>query len=496
MVVERDGEEAERLYSTTENGCGAFDSSNSAVLDLFFRYVRTISDAELEDQLDKSWAADPYFTLKIILHGRDPRDGKGEKDLSVRALRWLRQKDPNLYRKNLQQVVETYGCYVDYLKLAETEDEEAFELSLLAQRLQEDKLGARDAMSLAYKWAPREGKKYDKLARRLAKLLFPGERKPLEAYRKLLAELSGRKRPVVETTLSKRKFDQVSYEALPSKAGTKYRKAFKRNDGDRYQTFLDRVKDATSDEVHNAPRVKSTGVHPHEILKGLCSADDETLELQWRDMVTQLRTRGELTNCLAMCDVSGSMGYGNDNPRPIEVALALSLLLVHVNEGGPWANRVLTFASAPEWINVDTSVKVADQSLMLNGAGWGMGTNIEAGLTLVLQTAVEQKVPADQMPSTLFVFTDMQFNECVSGTTFHQALQSHYAAHGYTVPDVVFWNLSARGTKGIPVESHDTGAALVSGYSGTLMKTFMESPGKFTPVEIMVQSLEPYIPLV
>lgn len=478
----------------TENGCDAFDSSNSEVLDLFFRYVRTIEDTSLENHLETSWAANPTYTLKIILHGRDARNGKGERDLSLRSLRWLRQKDPDCYSMNLQQVVETYGCYMDYVKLARTEEKDSLELTLLAKRLWEDyslKEEMWSEMSLAYKWAPREGKQYDKIARLLAKLMFPQRDRPLEFYRKFLAELTRRKRPLVETTMSKRKFDQVSYETLPSKAGTKYRKAFRRNDQERYEAFLNRVREGTHEE-EEAPRVKSTGVHPHEILKGL---PDETLELQWQDMVAQLRSDGSLTNCLAICDVSGSMYHGSTSPKPIEVSLALSLLLVHVNEDGPWANRVLTFESTPQWVVLDTKTSVYNHYTQLKNAQWGASTNIMAGLKLILKTAIEQNIPVDKMPHTLFVFSDMQFNQVLEGT-FQQALRALYAQHGYTVPEVVYWNLDARSTRGIPVESHESGTALVSGYSGTLLKTFMENPGHFNPMDIMVRTLHPYTPIL
>lgn len=59
-------------------------------------------------------------------------------------------------------------------------------------------------------------------------------------------------------------------------------------------------------------------------------------------------------------------------------------------------------------------------------------------------------------------------------------MQAKYEAAGYTLPQVVFWNLAASripGQKSTPVQVNEKGVALVSGFSGQLLKLFMDKPG-------------------
>ena len=59
-------------------------------------------------------------------------------------------------------------------------------------------------------------------------------------------------------------------------------------------------------------------------------------------------------------------------------------------------------------------------------------------------------------------------------------MQAQYEAAGYKLPQVVFWNLCASdllGQKSTPVQFNEKGVALVSGFSGQLLKLFMEKPG-------------------
>ena len=59
-------------------------------------------------------------------------------------------------------------------------------------------------------------------------------------------------------------------------------------------------------------------------------------------------------------------------------------------------------------------------------------------------------------------------------------MQAEYAAAGYKLPQIVFWNLAASqigGQKSTPVQFNEAGVALVSGCSGQLLKLFMDKPG-------------------
>ncbi len=71
---------------------------------------------------------------------------------------------------------------------------------------------------------------------------------------------------------------------------------------------------------------------------------------------------------------------------------------------------------------------------------------------------------------------------------------------GYTLPEIVFWNLAARfdesqpNTK--PAQANVNGVSLVSGFSGALMKYFMGQAGKEETdevIEVEPMESEPFL---
>ena|ERR1700733_14997249 len=84
------------------------------------------------------------------------------------------------------------------------------------------------------------------------------------------------------------------------------------------------------------------------------------------------------------------------------------------------------------------------------------------------------------MIKRLFIFSDMQFDQCranahTTWTTDHQAIVEAYTSAGYDVPEIVYWNLSSHAGASKPVLGDTPGAALLSGFSGNLLKIFTES---------------------
>lgn len=480
--------------SVTENGAPAVADTGSAVVDLFFRTVRGADPAPL---MEAAWAEDAEATLRVLLHCRDVRRGKGECEVSYKAARWLRAHRPRTYLRNLQALVEQCGSYKDLLHLAEPSPQSP-ELQLLAERLREDAARpAGEQVSLAVKWAPREHKRFDAHARALAAVLFPRDGRKMRRYRALLSTLAPRV-GVVETLMSGGRHTEIAYGHVPAKAHRRYRAAFGRNDPDGYAAYLERVRaEAAKPPEARQEKINVAGTQPHELVAAYqpsgwgvpmaCGAD-ATVEAQWAALVDRVRRAGTLGANVAMVDVSGSMAG-----LPMQVAIALGLVTCAASPA-PWSGRFLTFESTPQWVQVDTAASLNAQVTVAAKAPWGGSTNVEAGLLLVLHEARAWQVPSERMPRTLFVFSDMQFDTAqrgAAGATFFDNARAQFAAAGYALPRVVFWNL--RDTAGgSPVQAHASGACMVSGYSAELLRTFMDGGGDFTPHAIMRRATARY----
>ena len=67
-------------------------------------------------------------------------------------------------------------------------------------------------------------------------------------------------------------------------------------------------------------------------------------------------------------------------------------------------------------------------------------------------------------------------------------IERKYEAAGYAVPQIVFWNLNA--SDNVPVKAHKNGAALVSGFSPSIMKALLAADmDEFTPHGIMLKTV-------
>ena len=214
------------------------------------------------------------------------------------------------------------------------------------------------------------------------------------------------------------------------------------------------------------------------------------IEAQWKTLVDKLRESGSLEDCLAVCDVSGSMGAlgshrGWKGPTdPIYPAVALSLVLSQVSRE-PWKDRFITFSESPEIVKLNPADGFIESVKRMSNANWGMNTDFNAVfLKLILPLAVENKLAKDDMIKRLFVFSDMEFDQSTTfpgdlkgaWTTEHEKVAQAFAAAGYDVPEIVYWNLNgAQGSK--PVQADWEGVVCVSGFSSNMLKSFMEDGG-------------------
>jgi len=218
-------------------------------------------------------------------------------------------------------------------------------------------------------------------------------------------------------------------------------------------------------------------------------ADQQVVEAQWKTMVEKLKESGALDNSMAVCDVSGSMGYlsgvrpDSKHVSPILPAVALSIVLSQVSRE-PWANSFITFSANPAVVQLDPTAGLVETANKMVASDWSMNTNFNAVFTrLILPTAIQHKIPKEEMIKRLFVFSDMEFDNSVitdtglrgagSWTTEHEKVTSAFEAAGYDVPEIVYWNLQgARGAK--PVKADWEGVSVMSGFSSNMLKVFME----------------------
>lgn len=330
--------------------------------------------------------------------------------------------------------------------------------------------------SLASKWMPRKGQFAVELRNYLG--WTP------KFYRKTLVTLSN----TVESLMCAGHWNVIDFSKIPSLASARYRKAFNRNATEAYEDFVAKLEKGET-------TVNTGAVYPHDVIRNLPS---HSYGYNDRLDVTELKFINEQWDALPnyvgdnkilpMIDVSGSMSCGvggnQGNLTCMQVAVSLGLYCSEKNTGA--FNGVhLTFSGNPKLMK--TNGRISDRYIQTLSDDWGMNTNLERAFELVLNTAMQNNVAPEDMPETILIFSDMQFDRCAHiDMSAHEMIKLAFEKSGYTAPNVVFWNLNAYDN--VPVKFNDSGVALVSGFSPAILESIL-SGEDFTPVGIMNRAI-------
>jgi hypothetical protein len=309
----------------TENGAVTYLSTQSECLDLFATIgaLRRESDEEITNRFLRAYAENADLAMKMLFFARDIRGGIGERRVFRTIIKWLAANEPQSLEKNLSYIAE-YGRYDDLLPLMGTSCENKV-LSLVKMQLESDcaALEAGDTVSLLAKWLPSVNASNEdtiRQAKRIARALNMNDAQ----YRKTLSALRA-KISIIENKLRVKDYT-FDYAKQPSKAMFKYRKAFMRNDGERYAAFMERVSEG-AEQIHTAT------LTPYEIITPIFKRDFRAEERKAIDVTWNAQedfTGGE--NALVVIDGSGSMCGGAD-PIPATVALSLGIYYAERNTG-------------------------------------------------------------------------------------------------------------------------------------------------------------------
>ena len=451
----------------TVNGMKARKSSANACVDLFYN-IGASRGKNIVPAFTAAYVENPDLALRIAQWARDVRGGSGERQVFRDILAYLENTKPEDASRLLAKVPEL-GRYDD-LFVFKTKPLKAQAYTLLG-----DALRARNG--LAAKWTPRKGE----VAREIREFFGMSPKQ----YRKSLVTLTN----VVETQMCANNWDNINYSHVPSVAHARYKKAFGRH-GTTYAEYVTKLVKGEA-----GVKINASAVFPYDVLKGrigryntMSKQELDVVEAQWNALPNYVGA----ANVLPMVDSSGSMtcpagGHTSKSGLTcLEVAISLGLYFADKNTG-KFKDTFLTFSRSPKLINLKGNI---NQKIDQMNTGEVANTNLHKAFELILDVAVKNNVPQAEMPETLVIFSDMQFDQGVDrDESAIEMIERKYKEAGYTVPNVVFWNLNAA-YGNTPVKFDKRGTALVSGFSpavaGGIMGGNMDD---FTPEAIMLKTV-------
>jgi hypothetical protein len=414
-------------------------------------------------------------------------------------------------------------------------------------------------------------KKY-KIAKRFAQEKYPelfkeDFRKAMRKWRQFYAPLQDALH-TTEKLQCQGNYDTIDFRFVPGKCMFKNKKAFlyekkkgaelRGSDQKRLKcrdNLMSFLKDASTGKtsVHGKTMfIHDLAQYVYTNWSSLSEGDKLILNAQFDDHVRHFREIMEekglsLDKGMVQADVSGSM---EGPPMAGSVSLAI---LVSTLARGPWRNKFITFHSNPQLVELVYPRSREGFNMFTNGnmysgascnylgqsygstthplgvwdpsraggeltfcekvavtytSGWGGNTDFLACHDLMLDIAVKNNIPTDQMVEWVITASDMQFNQAGVGNgsqtyqyvgahnrasyqvnryagktrdwqDHHQILVETYDRVGretcglpYTLPRMIYWNM--RSTKSFVTKADTPGVEMVGGMSTMQLKLFLE----------------------
>lgn len=471
-------------FTYTENGGLAHKSTLSKVYDLFAfgAAYRNRSDEDVILLFKNAFEEDETLALKCLFYIADARGGQGERRFFRVCFKWLCENHPEVAKRNLIHI-PTYRRWDDLIYATEKTKLENDAFRIIKHQLALDI--QCETPSLLAKWMPSinaSNQETKRVGKKLCRYLGMTERE----YRKTLSILRERIK-VLEKLMSANRWEEISFDKIPSKAGMQYRNAFARRDiiAKKYEAF---AKDKNT-------KVNADTLYPYEIVAkaldnnqygswyskkhDLTDIDRAMINKYWDNLPDYLGDK----ECSMLCvvDTSSSMTMGGGASAPINVAISLGLYCAERMKG-VFANHYISFASRPQLIRtegidfVDKVRRIYDTNLVDN-------TNLKAVFDLLLSIATKNNVNPNDIPKTIVVISDMEIDSATStgywsktpsikwtedtAATMMEEMRQKWAVYGLKLPKLVYWNVDARHNN--ILDSGDN-VSFVSGMSPTIFK--------------------------
>ena len=544
-----------------ENGMPEHKTTSSAMYDFILKLVRNIPDDDLTNmfnnilcQTETSEDANLLADIIVVMFKtRDVRGGKGEKLLFYKMFLEFFKKYPITAIALLSEIAD-YGYYKDFMNIYDMPNSlpglKICLIQVYAKQLRADAEALRVSIesdifpaisivetriypkiSLAAKFAPRQGKNFATFHKKLVKVLYPESKTPDKDFRKMIVSLT-KALEITEVFMCANRYHEINFKKVPSLCLNKHRMAFlnqivtqkgrrqkpltgvfrklktpsaphpgqallgaaesEMETGNRFPDDLNRV-DCRKNLLLATAEGKVCGkvLAPHELVRQLMSmssithAESCVYDAQWEKIqegvleVTEKFLGHDSPNglnfgkLLSLVDVSASM-----EGTPMEVAIALGIL-VSMTCDLVWRNRIITFETNPSWIDLSDCPSLFAKVKKTLRAPWGGSTDLEKAFEMILKVACDAKLTPDQIPD-LIIFSDMQFNEAGSfGETMFMLMTRRFAEEGmkicgspWQLPKIIFWNLRGD-TQGYPVDENQKNVQMLSGFSPSLLKLLL-----------------------
>lgn len=456
--------------------------------------MRDWDDERIRQMFTKVYYENQLLAVKWLFYLRDVRGkGMGERHTFRVCMNWL-LKNHYKYAQNVVPLIPEYGRFDDWFCLLDTQAGEEIIRTMKMQLMRDlEAVETCGQVSLLAKWLPSCHTSSVEI-RKLAQDIYQAFGLSEEEYRKILSKLRAYLN-VVEVKMSAKRWNEIDYSKVPSRANLIYGRAFLKNDEMRRKDFLNKL-------VWGEEKIHADTLFPSDIVakyyeKGSyrwrlnLKAQDDTLEALWKELPDYVS--GDAST-LVVRDGSESMtiNIGNTNMTALDVATALAIYFSE-HCRGEFKDQFITFSACPQFVDLSCTESLRDKLEICSAYDECSNTDIQAVFQLILNTAL-----ANDMPRNILIISDMEFDSAVTYPgylrkgkrggllTLLEQIHNEYEFNGYQMRRLVFWNVYSR-TNMIPLQQNEAGVALVSGFNPGVYQMVLSD--ELDPYRCLLQQL-------
>lgn len=490
----------ENNISITENGAIGYKTTGKNILDVNFKAssFRNMSEANIIKEFEKAFYENKEIALKWLFYLRDRNEGMGERRTFRILMKWIAKSYPDEI-SNVIKYIPEYGRFDDIFSIvyengiAFNEKFESAMISFIENQLKEDmeNMNNDKPISLLAKWMPSSNTS-SKEKRELAHILIKKLGTTESRYRKMLSNLR-RYIDVTERKMCEKRWGEIDYEKVPSKANLIYNKAFFKHDEERRKKYIEELGSGTK-------KINASVLFPHDIVHKYCNSRgywgfgvsdsiDETIEQLWKAL-----PKKEIEDTIVVDDGSGSMAVsvGGTNVTANQIANALAIYFSENSKGG-FKDKFITFGNSPRLVDLSRADSLREKIAITESNTDCSNTDIYKTFKLIIDTAIAKNMKNEDIPRNVLIISDMEFDRAHNNGYGDRAMDSlfekikrEFNRHGYDLPRLVFWNVCSR-TNTIPMKENKNGVVLVSGFSTNNVKMIMD--GETDPYKCLLKTL-------
>ena len=425
-------------------------------------YLRNASEEDIINKF-KLLFLNKEESLKFLIFIRNSKDGLGERRVFRTLIKHIANTEPTLIKDNIR-IIPKYGRWDDLYSLFGTPLEGEV-ISIFKDQIEKD-LKNEKSSNLG-KWLKSENsssKESKALGYKTRKLLNYSSKN----YRKLLSTLR-KKLNLIECNLSSKEYENINYENIPKLGLIKYKKAFYRNDKEKYSSYLKNKVNYEKFSPNKIIKYIKSNIAENKLNENIENSLYNIL-FKHSEILNDYHKKNNSENKYDSLIINGLEKYEDCNNLSL---LLFTIVLYEKINFNALKNYYISFKNIPKFNKLSESNYYNNiKNIYDNYINNNINNNIDlnSALELLLFGLLKKNIKSEFAPkSVLFIYN----NDNEIGFKIASDIKERWLKAGFNYPEIKLWNLKNLNNDFFISKEQDI--IKISGYNKNIWPYLLES---------------------